>query len=122
MTKYLLISLFLLVLVGCSVGRGPGGEIVIGMEVGRMVETGNQAIIAAAGMVPGIGGILQTLLIGGGTMGLTVAGGSKLLLNRIETRRRKADQSREATQLALARVEAQLEAAEDKLEELTKVE
>lgn len=39
-------------LSGCSVGRGDAGEIVVGMEVGRMVETFNQAAAYGSSFLP----------------------------------------------------------------------
>ncbi len=111
MTKYLLIPLSLLALGGCAVARAADGGLVLGFEVGQLVETGNQAMLAAAGMVPGVGNFLQTLLIGGGATGLTVAGASKYVLSRLENRRRESDQLREIAERELAVAEAKLEVA-----------
>jgi hypothetical protein len=59
----------LVLAAGCAVGRTPDGGIVLGAEVGKLVETANEAIgtatnaaLAAVGVtIPGAGGIIALL-------------------------------------------------------------
>jgi len=56
-----------LTMQGCAVGRRElDGAIVIGVEAGKLVETGNQAIAGAAGALFGPTGIA----VSGGALGL----------------------------------------------------
>ena len=91
-----------LLLGGCAVGRGPAGEIVLGIEAGRLVDTVEQGIIGAAGMIPGAGPLIQQLLLSAAAGGATVAGTGKLVLNRVESRRKTSDQAREEAERDLA--------------------
>ena len=92
---------------GCSIARGPGGEIVVGFELGRMVETGEQALITGAGMIPGVGPFIQNMLIGAGASGLTVAGAMKGGRAMLEKRRKAADIARERAEKRVAELEAE---------------
>ncbi len=97
---------FLLLLVGCAVGRGDAGEVILGVELGIMADNANQALGAGINMfAPGLGTIIAGGLasIGGG------AGVSKLVVNKIEKRRKSADMAREAAERALAVAETKLE-------------
>jgi hypothetical protein len=106
--KYMIL-LGLLLLAGCAVGRGPAGEIVIGVEAGVLVDTAEQAMIGTVGQIPVVGGLLQQILIGATAGGLTIGGTSKLLLNKLESRRKKADIARELAERELAIAKAKLE-------------
>lgn len=99
--------LIAMALSGCMAARGPAGEIVIGMEVGRLVETTNQAILTGAGMIPGVGPFLQNMLIGAGASGLTVAGAMKGGRAMLEKRRKAADIAREVAERRVAELEAE---------------
>lgn len=39
-------------LLGCAAGKGPAGEIVVGFDVGRVVESAPEAANALAGLLP----------------------------------------------------------------------
>lgn len=58
-----------LALAGCAAGRGPGGEVIIGCSVARLVETPGEALSAAATYLPPPWNFLATgagaLLLGG---------------------------------------------------------
>ncbi len=97
---------FLLLLVGCATGRGPAGEVIIGVEVGTLTDTANQALGAGINMfAPGLG----TIIAGGLASIGGVAGLSKLVVNKIEKRRKAADMAREVAERALAVAETKLE-------------
>lgn len=57
------------VIAGCAAGRGPGGEIIVGCSVARLVETPGEALSAATGVLPPPWNFLATgagaLLLGG---------------------------------------------------------
>lgn len=108
--KIVLWGIPLAVLAGCTVGRGPGGEIIIGMEVGVLADTLEQGVIGAVGMVPGVGPLLAKILGGATAGGVTIGGTAKLLINRLEKRRREADIAREKAERDRAVLLAQLEA------------
>lgn len=112
-----------LVLSGCSMARGPGGEIIVGIPVGVLVETGEQALIGAAGMIPVVGPFIQNLLLGAGASGLTVAGVSKMArvalekrqaasLEEAERKRKSSDRAREELRVEVAELKAEKEARE----------
>lgn len=50
--RALLVVLTIALVCGCAVGRGPAGEIVVGLDVGRSAETAEEALQAAAGLLP----------------------------------------------------------------------
>lgn len=106
---FILLAAGTCLLAGCATGRGAAGEVILGIEVGRLVETTEQALIGAAGMIPGVGPLIQTLMLGVIGSGATVAGVSKVMMNKIEKRRRAADQEREETRVELAVAEAKIE-------------
>lgn len=97
-----------LLLQGCTMARGPGGEVIIGVPVGTLVETTNQAIITGAGMIPVVGPFIQNLLLGAGASGLTVAGVAKAGRLALEKRRKQADIAREKAERRVAELEATL--------------
>lgn len=70
-----------LLLSGCAAGRGDAGEVVVGFEVGRMVETTNQGLHVAAGFLPppwnGIAEALLPIATGVGGMYVTKAARDK---------------------------------------------
>ncbi len=103
---------FLMLLSGCSIGRGHGGEFIVGVEIGRAVETGNQALFVGAGMIPGVGPFIQNMLLGAGASGLTVAGVAKAGRMAVEKRRKAADIRREAAEKRVAELEAEKAARE----------
>jgi len=111
--KYIATAIFTilsgLLLSGCGVGRGPAGEIILGVEVGALVDTFEQGLIGAAGMIPGAGPILQQILLSAAAGGVTVAGVGKLAVNKLEKRRKEADQEREEAMRDLAVALAKLE-------------
>ncbi len=101
-----------LVLSGCSMARGPSGEIIVGIPVGVLVETSEQALIGAAGMIPVVGPFIQTLLIGAGASGLTVAGAAKAGRMALEKRRKASDIAREELRVEVAELKAEKAARE----------
>lgn len=100
-TMLLLVSPALL-LVGCATGRGPGGEVILGMEVGQLADTVEQGLIAATGLIPGVGPMLSNILGGLVAGGATVAGAARVVHNRTEASRRKSDIKRETAERNLA--------------------
>ncbi len=110
----------IMLLNGCQVYRGPSGEVGIGMPIGVLVETGEQAIIGAAGMIPVVGPFIQNLLIGAGASGLTVAGAAKMArmalerrqaaaLAEAERKRKSSDRAREELRVEVERLKTKLE-------------
>ena len=97
-----------LLLNGCTFARGPAGEIIVGVPLGTLVETSEQALIGAAGMIPGIGPFLQNLLMGAAAGGMTVAGAAKAGRIALEKRRKNSDVGREDLRVELAEVKATL--------------
>ena len=98
--RSLLIVPALLLLGGCAVGRGSMGEVVIGVDAGRLVETGDQALAAAADTIlPGLGAVLAPLGIGG------MVGGFARAMQK-ERARKTSDQAREAAERELAVLQA----------------
>lgn len=93
--KLLLIAAVSLLLVGCAVGRGPGGEIVVGVNIATLPETVSEIGGAVAGAIfgPQTGTIVATALasiLGVGSVGVaTTSGRAK------EKARKLADQGRE---------------------------
>ena len=60
----------LLFVSGCAAGRGPNGEIITGIEVGRLPEQAGEFLGSAASLLPppwnyAAGGVLALLGIGG---------------------------------------------------------
>ena len=92
----------LLALAGCSMARGPGGEIIVGMPIGVLIETAEQGAIAAVSAIPFLGPILAPILISAVAGGATVKGTAMLALRAAEKRRKKADMAREAAEIELA--------------------
>ena len=82
-------------LTGCAIGKGPSGELVIGIDVGAAPETMSELGGAIAGTFLGpqvgtlVAGVLATVL---GVGGVGIAGSK---LSSREKSRRRADQSRE---------------------------
>lgn len=66
------LATIVLCLSGCAAGRGDAGEIIVGLEVGRLVETFNHAAHFGISMLPEpwgtlAAGLLATLTgVGGG--------------------------------------------------------
>lgn len=112
-TTLLLMGLGLVALAGCTVARGPAGEVVIGVEVGVLAETAEQVAIGLAGQVPVVGGMLQQMMIGAVGSGATIGGVAKMLLNKLEKRRRDADIAREKAERRVAELEAEKAATSD---------
>jgi hypothetical protein len=106
--KQLTVVAFCLLLTGCAVGRGPAGEIVVGVPLGTLVDTSEQAIIGGAGMIPVVGPFIQKLLIGAAAGGATTAGVAKLVLAKLEAKRKASDIARELAERELAVAEAKL--------------
>ncbi len=51
-------------LSACAVGRGPAGEIVLGVEAGALAETAEHGITALGNLLlPGLGGTLAAVLV-----------------------------------------------------------
>ncbi len=101
-----------MILNGCQMARGPGGEIIVGVPVGTLVETAEQAAFGAVGMIPGVGGLIQSFLAPAFAGGLTVAGSAKAARMALEKRRKKADMAREAAEKRIAELEAEKAAKE----------
>lgn len=68
--KSIALVLFMLLLCGCAAGRGPAGEVIIGAEVGRLVEAPSQALVAASGFLPPPWNYLATAVGGLLTVGV----------------------------------------------------
>jgi hypothetical protein len=111
--KRLILALCLCVpLAGCAVGKGPTGEIVIGVEAGRMAETTEHVI----------GGALNSWLPGMGTLvagGLTSVGGVGAITAAVRNarKRKRADQAREQAEkdAIMAEADAKVAVAEAKV-------
>lgn len=85
--KYLIFT-GLLILGGCAVGRGPAGEMVWGMDMGAMAETGEQSLTAILGWA-----------LGGTAGGAGAAAGlARIFMSALEHRRKTSDQAREAAE------------------------
>ncbi len=108
----ILTGLGLVVLAGCAVGRGPGGEIIVGAEIGQLTDTAEQGLIMGASMIPVVGPMISQALITAGAGGATVGGVSKMIVNRIEKRRKAADIAREMAEKRVAELEAEKAARE----------
>lgn len=65
-------------LTGCAAGKGPGGEIVVGFDVGRVVESAPEAATMLAKMLPPPFGTIAT----GGIALLAGWGAEKRARNR----------------------------------------
>lgn len=89
-------------LAGCAVGKGPSGEIIMGVEVAVIPETVSEigGALASTFLGPQAGGIvasvLATIL---GTTGIGIAG-SKMASR--EKARKRADQTREKSDKEVA--------------------
>lgn len=83
-----------LTLSGCAAGRGPNGEVVIGLDVATLPETGNQLIgmgLQAATGIPGLGWIVSGAL---GTVGAGAAAVMKYRGDAVAERRAKQAEDR----------------------------
>lgn len=58
---------------GCAAGRGPGGEVIVGLDVAKLPETTGQLLTAASGFLPPPFNLIATA-----GAGLLVAGGSAM--------------------------------------------
>lgn len=105
------IGLGVVALAGCAVGRGPGGEIIIGAEIGTAVETVEQGLILGAGMIPVVGPMIASVLSGAAATGLTVAKVQAKAKAEIERRRKNSDMAREELRVKLAAAEAKIAAS-----------
>ena len=133
MNKLFMIPLVAIVLLGmgCVMARGPGGEVIIGVPIGTLIETANEGITAVANTwIPGLGTLIAGSLTATGGVTGTVMGIGAAMRRRaaervaaemaakaeaMDRKRKKADQEREfaATELAVAL--AKLEAASPRL-------
>lgn len=52
------VAVFVLILPGCAAGHGPNGEIVLGVKLGSLPETANEALGAAANVLGTAGALL----------------------------------------------------------------
>lgn len=104
----LMIVALMCVATGCAVGTGPGGEVILGVEAGRLVRTAEQGMIAGASMIPGIGPLLSTVLGGAVAGGFTVKGASTAAVKMIEAKRKKADIAREQAEKKVVELEARI--------------
>jgi len=106
--KYIILILILF-LGGCAVGRGPMGEIILGIEAGTLADSTGAVIGQAANAIfPGLGKILG---FGGGAV-LTTVLGAWAKVRATDKKRKRADQAREVA----TREKAELVAAADALE------
>lgn len=58
-------------LLGCAAGRGPAGEVVVGLDVAKLPETATELAATAAGLIPGPWGkLIETgvLAVGAGAL------------------------------------------------------
>ena len=100
-----------LILAGCVFVRDPiTGEIVGGIPLGTLAETGNQILGGAVGHIPVVGPFLQQAVLMATVGGVTTGGVSKMIVNKIESRRKASDMAREAAERDLAVAEAKLAA------------
>ena len=106
----ILTGLGLVVLTGCAMARGPDGSIIVGAKLGVLIETAEQGLIAGAAMIPGIGPMISGALVTATAGGATVGGVSKMIVNKIEKRRRNSDMAREAAEKRVAELEPLLAA------------
>lgn len=60
----IIIAALLVLLTGCAAGRGPAGEIIIGMDVARLPENTTELANAAAGFLPPPWSAIATTAIG----------------------------------------------------------
>jgi hypothetical protein len=95
-----------LTLVGCAVGRGAAGEVILGVEAGRLADTAERGLIGAVGMIPGVGPALTYALGGAVAGGWTVKGGAAAALKLLEKKRKASDIAREAAEKRVVELEA----------------
>lgn len=107
-STFILSGISLIALAGCAVGRGPGGEIIVGAEIGTVVDTAEQGLILGAGMIPVVGPLLASLLTGAAASGVTVSRVTAKAKAEIERRRKNSDRERENLRVKLAEAEAKL--------------
>jgi len=92
---------YYVLLSGCAVGRGPAGEIILGVEAGQLVETAGQAVATGLNLlVPGLGAV-----------GVAI-GAPILAAVRANRKRRRADQGRERAEKEALRHRVVLEERE----------
>lgn len=82
-------------LAGCAMGRGPMGEIVMGVDLGKLPESASEigGVLASAAFGPQVGTVVSSVLatvLGGGSVAVA---GTKIAGR--ERRRKEADQGRE---------------------------
>lgn len=106
-STFILTGLNLIALTGCEVARGPDGSIIVGAKIGILVETAEQGLIAGAAMIPVVGPMISAALITATAGGATVGGVSKMIVNKIEKRRKAADIAREVAEKRVAELEAE---------------
>lgn len=106
MKRMLLVIAATLMLGGCMIARGPSGEIIMGIDLGKMPESLSEmgGALASTFLGPQLGSLVGTgltILLGGG---VAVAGVS------VNKKRKKADQGREKanTELAVAKALLQM--------------
>lgn len=97
---------------GCQMARGPGGEIIVGVPVGQLIETSEQALYTGVGMIPGVGPLIQSFLAPAVAGGFTVAGAAKAGRMALEKKRKASDRAREELRVENEKLKAQLEAKE----------
>lgn len=105
-------GLFILMLNGCQMYRGPGGEVGIGIPIGVLIETSEQALIAGVGAIPGVGPLIQSFLVPAVAGGFTVAGAAKAGRMALEKKRKASDRAREELRVENERLKAELAAKE----------
>lgn len=102
--RLILLAVFALLVSGCATGRGPGGEVVIGVDAGRLVETPSEAFRAAGDFLPAPWNYIVT-----GAGGLLAAGAAA---GRSRKRENDAwDEARREAEAEASRREALLAAA-----------
>lgn len=76
--KYLPLALLaccMFLLCGCAVGRGAMGEVVVGLDVGKLTENVNQAVGQAVDkLLPGLGTLAAIAFPGVGAIGTLAVG------------------------------------------------
>lgn len=101
-----------LLLNGCQMARGPGGEIIVGVPVGTLVETTEQALYTSVGLIPGVGGLIQQFLAPAMAGGFTVAGAAKAGRMALEKKRKASDRAREELRVEVEKLKTKLEEKE----------
>ena len=86
------------------------GDLIWGFKVAAVVETANQAGYQLAGQIPYVGGTLQSAMLTASAGGVGVGSIMRLLSAKLEGKRKRTDQQREAAEKRVAELEAELAA------------